>query len=192
MRGFLCAMLAAALVLAGCAGGSGQGAGSGRELTLMLDRAPEGVHAGIYLAAARGYDSAAGVDLRIRPPGEDPADLRLLGIGTLKASGLIAVMAITRDELLLATDRTTLDERRDDVRGAVEALQRGYEETIVDPESAVATMVAAEGLDRETVAAQLDAVAPKFKAGERYVGALDPSKLPDGRYDTSLVGARER
>jgi ABC-type nitrate/sulfonate/bicarbonate transport system substrate-binding protein len=193
MPRFLCATLAAALLAAGCGGGSGPGAaGSGRDMTLRLDAAPAGVHAGIYLAASRGYDEAAGVFLKILPPGREPADLRLLDAGALRASGLVAVMAITRGRLLLAADRTTLDERRDDVRGAVEALQRGYEEAIVDPESAVAAMVAATGMDRQALATQLDRVAPQFKAGERTFGTLDPARLPRGSYDTSLVGATHR
>jgi ABC-type nitrate/sulfonate/bicarbonate transport system substrate-binding protein len=191
MARFLFALLAAALPLAGC-GGAGQGAGSGRDMSLMLDAPPAGVHAGIYLAVSRGYDEAAGVVLKIVPPGAKPADLRLVRAGALKASGLVAVMAVTQNELLLATDRTTLDERRDDVRGAVEAIQRGYEETIVDPESAIGAMADAGGLDRRTLAAQLDEAAPRFKAGARTFGRLDPSKLPPGSFDDSLVGAGHR
>jgi ABC-type nitrate/sulfonate/bicarbonate transport system substrate-binding protein len=52
------------LVLAGC-GASKTGL---PQATLVLDFTPNAVHAGIYSAHARGYDRAAGVDLKIIVP----------------------------------------------------------------------------------------------------------------------------
>jgi putative hydroxymethylpyrimidine transport system substrate-binding protein len=76
-------------------------------------------------------------------------------------------------ELVLCVTRTTLDERRPVVRAAIRALQRGYNETQVDPESAVSALVDANrGLDRAAAAAQLDAVSPAFTAGADVYGEL--------------------
>lgn len=80
-------------------------------------------------------------------------------------------------ELLLTVIRETLQDRPAEVRATVEALVRGYERTLTDPEGATSTLLdATEGLDRETVAAQLQAVEPTFRAGGR-VGELDPAAL---------------
>jgi ABC-type nitrate/sulfonate/bicarbonate transport system substrate-binding protein len=189
MRGFLCAGLLIALLLAGC-GATGVGGGSGRDLNLALDGAPAGKHAGVYLAVARGYDRALGVTLRI---GREPADVRLTERGKLHPERDVAVMALLPGELYLTTDRITLDERRDDVRGAVEALQRGYEESIVDPESAVATMTAEDpALDRVRLEKELDDAAPGFKRGASEFGAIDAKGLAPGTFDRSLVGPSDR
>ena len=187
MRRFLSAVLPAVVLLAGCGGGAG--GGSGRDLNLALEAAPAAHHAGIYLAAARGYDRAVGVTLRI---GGDPPDARLVGITQLDSQRNIAVMALLPGEFYLATDRVTLDERRDDVRAAVEALQRGYEEAIVDPESAVAAMADAEGLDRAQLLSDLDRIAPGFKRGGRDFGLLDAGELEPGTFDASLAVPSDR
>jgi len=81
-------------------------------------------------------------------------------------------------ELVLCVTRRTLEERRGVVRAAIRALQRGYREAQVDPESAIEAMVeAVRGLDREELAAQLDAIAPAWTAGAPAYGALRPSVL---------------
>lgn len=176
MRRFLYAVLPAAMLLAAC-GGGGAGSGSGGDLDLALDGPPSGRHAGIYLAISRGYDRAVGVTLRIR---DDRADVRLVPREDLDREARVAVMAILPGELYLATDRVTLDERREDVRAAVEAIQRGYEETIVDPESAVAAMVEEAQLDRAALLRDVDRVSPRFKAGGRDFGVFAASSLPPG------------
>lgn len=188
MRRFLYAGLSIFLLLAGC-GGGGTAGGSGRDLNLALDETPDGKHAGIYLASARAYDKALGVTLRI---GREPPDLRLVGVAAMDPEQTVAVMAIQPGDLYLATDRVTLDERRDDVRAAVEAIQRGYEESLVDPESAVSIMVDAEGLDRQRLAEQLEAASPTFKRGERDFGVIDPQALSPGTFDDSLVSPSDR
>ncbi len=189
MRRFLCASCSILVLLTGC-GGGGTAGGSGRDLNLALDGEPAGRHAGIYLAVARGYDRALGVTLRI---GREPADVRLTARAALNAERDIAVMAILPGRLYLTTDRVTLDEREDDVRAAVEALQRGYEESIVDPESAVATMIADDPeLDPKRLERELDAAAPGFKRGGRDFGVIDPKGLPPGVFDRSLVKPSDR
>jgi ABC-type nitrate/sulfonate/bicarbonate transport system substrate-binding protein len=188
MRRFLSALLPAALLLAACGGGGTPG-GSGRDLNLDLGGPPAAAHAGIHLAIARGYDRAVGVTLRLD---REPPDLRLARVGELDPERAVAVMAVLPGELYLAADRVILDERRDDVRAAVEALQRGYEETIVDPESAVGAMVDAGAGERVALLADLEAIAPKFKRGAREFGFVDASKLPPGTADATLVAPSER
>src|SRR5438067_4094890 len=67
----------AALVLAGCGGGS---AGP-RRVTVALDFTPNGVHAGIYTAVQKGFDRKHGVRLVIRQPSASTDSLKLLAAG---------------------------------------------------------------------------------------------------------------
>jgi NitT/TauT family transport system substrate-binding protein/putative hydroxymethylpyrimidine transport system substrate-binding protein len=67
----------AALVLAGCGGGSG----SPRRVTIALDFTPNGVHAGIYTAVQKGFDRKHGVRLVIRQPSASTDSLKLLAAG---------------------------------------------------------------------------------------------------------------
>ena len=53
----------------------------GTEATLLLDFAPNAVHAGIYLATEREYDEAEGVELDVRAPGASTDALKLLEAG---------------------------------------------------------------------------------------------------------------
>ncbi|MDP9384927.1 MAG: ABC transporter substrate-binding protein [Actinomycetota bacterium] len=84
------------------------------EPSLLLDSAPNGVHAGIYLARGRGYDTAEGVRLRIRKPGASTdaprlleggrVDLAILGIHDLglareRGADLVGVMALVQRPL---------------------------------------------------------------------------------------------
>jgi len=73
-------ILAAAVLLAGCGGSQGSDRPDA-EATLLLDFAPNGVHAGIYLATARGYDEAEGVRLEVRRPGASTDALKQLQTG---------------------------------------------------------------------------------------------------------------
>jgi NitT/TauT family transport system substrate-binding protein/putative hydroxymethylpyrimidine transport system substrate-binding protein len=80
------ALLACLLALggAGCGGddqGSSTSGGKPVPATLLLDFAPNAVHAGIYDAVARGYDDAAGVPLEIRTPSASTDALKLLQAG---------------------------------------------------------------------------------------------------------------
>jgi len=75
-RSALLATLLAALA-AGCGTTTGQDR-PGAEATLLLDFAPNAVHAGIYMATERGYDDAEGVELEIRKPGVSTDALKLL------------------------------------------------------------------------------------------------------------------
>jgi putative hydroxymethylpyrimidine transport system substrate-binding protein len=75
------ALIAAVLLAAGCGGtGSGEDRPE-RPATLVLDFAPNAVHAGIYLATAREFDEAEGVTLRVRAPSYSTDAVRLLLTG---------------------------------------------------------------------------------------------------------------
>jgi putative hydroxymethylpyrimidine transport system substrate-binding protein len=67
----------AALVLAGCGGGSG----GQRRVTIALDFTPNGVHAGIYTAVQKGFDRKHGVRFVIRQPSASTDSLKLLAAG---------------------------------------------------------------------------------------------------------------
>jgi NitT/TauT family transport system substrate-binding protein/putative hydroxymethylpyrimidine transport system substrate-binding protein len=68
----------ATLAIAGCGGGSSQ---SPQRVTLALDFTPNGVHAGIYAAVAKGLDKKHGVRLVVRQPSASTDSLKLLAAG---------------------------------------------------------------------------------------------------------------
>jgi ABC-type nitrate/sulfonate/bicarbonate transport system substrate-binding protein len=183
-----------ALALAGC-GGVGGSDRSDAELVLLLGGPPAGVHAGIYLAVERGFDEAEGVELTVRRSGDAA---KLLRAGRVQAALLdaplpdtVCVMAITQTPKpgnFVCVLKTTLEDRRPEVVSLVRSLQRGYSEAVADPESAVQAVLArAAGLDRKTVASQLDAASPSFGAGVPAIGFLRRGKLPPGDYAYDLV-----
>lgn len=117
------------------------------------------------VAAATGFWNAEGVALRARRPG-----IRVFRVDDYGAPAY--------PELVLTTTRATLRDEPAVVRAAVAAITRGYGEVLADPESAISTLVgAASGLERASVARELDAVSPAFTAGARTFGELDPARL---------------
>jgi putative hydroxymethylpyrimidine transport system substrate-binding protein len=288
------ALLAVLAVLLGGCGGSPGADRPNAEATLLLDFTPNGVHAGLYTAVARGFDDAEGVSLKVREPGAatdalallqaGKADLAILdihdlGLARQQGRDLVGVMALVQrplaavlaqpeirtpralegrragvtglpsdeavlrsvvagaggdpdrvrvtsigfaavrallagrvagatafwnvegvavrerrpgmrefrvdeygappyPELVLCVTGQTLEERRPLVRAAIRALQRGYREAQIDPESAIEAMIEAEPrLDRAALAAQIDAVGPAWSAGVRAYGQLRPAVL---------------
>ena len=203
-------LLAAAIALAGCGGGSVENSSDAK---LALAR-PGAVHAGIYLAVQRGFDGAVGVTLHptvtanpggaLRTAQADLAVLDIHDLAILRARGadIVAVMAIVErplpslrpprllratrrvpgapqyPELVLATLRATLTDNANLVQGAVAALQRGYREAYIDPDSAVqALTTAVPSLNAAQAAAQLDALGPAFQGTLPTFGELDPARL---------------
>lgn len=280
----------ASVALGAC--GAPTGSASDGEARLVLDRSPNAVHAGIYLADARGFTESEGVDLTIDAPGPatDPVallhddratfavmDLHDLALARESGEDLVAVMSLvqrplatvlaapavrspralagrrvgipgrpwgaavaramvraaggkgtlrtltvpdasravlagrtdaavgfwdvdglalrrarprTREfriedvgapaypELVLVTERSTLQDSPGLVQGTVTALRRGYREVILGPEEATGVMVdRVDDLDRGTIQAQLDAVLPTFDAQGQGFGELDPVAL---------------
>jgi ABC-type nitrate/sulfonate/bicarbonate transport system substrate-binding protein len=177
-------LLAAVVALTGC-GGSGPGVGSDGDETLLLGAPPSAVHAGVYFAVERGFDESEGVDLTIRRTG-DPAKLlrsgrvqaALLDVGQLgRAPGVVGVMAILQDPypgLFLCVERSALKDNRAGVQAIIRALQRGYTETMADPESAVQAVLArVGGIDAADFAIELDRISPKFVAGAKGFGVIN-------------------
>jgi ABC-type nitrate/sulfonate/bicarbonate transport system substrate-binding protein len=81
-RSALVILLAVASVLAGCGGGDGRGSDDGaRQATLLLDFAPNAVHAGTYLAKARGCDRDQNLKLDVRVPASGADAVKLLRSG---------------------------------------------------------------------------------------------------------------
>src|SRR4051812_47762331 len=97
-------LLAAAIALAGCGGTSEQTAD---DVTLALAR-PGAVHAGIYLAVQRGFDSALGATIhpQVTPDplgaletgqaGLAVIDLHALAVARAHGHALVGVMAIVQ------------------------------------------------------------------------------------------------
>jgi len=115
MRRTLIAMLllAAALATGGC-GAAQEDRAPNSAATLLLDFQPNAVHTGIYMAVARGYDDALGVNLRIRVPGDATDAVKLLvssrtqfavmdihdlAIARERGRDLVGVMAIVQTPL---------------------------------------------------------------------------------------------
>jgi ABC-type nitrate/sulfonate/bicarbonate transport system substrate-binding protein len=72
--------LLTALLAAAC-GGSHTSSSKTRSVSLVLDFTPNAIHSGIYMAIARGYDHAAGIDLHVIVPGASTDAIRLLETG---------------------------------------------------------------------------------------------------------------
>jgi ABC-type nitrate/sulfonate/bicarbonate transport system substrate-binding protein len=68
------------LALAGCGNTTGTDRPN-EDASLLLDFTPNAVHAGIYLATTRGFDTAEGVRLNVRAPGASTDALKLLEAG---------------------------------------------------------------------------------------------------------------
>lgn len=122
-------LLVAALLPAGCGGTSGGGATA--DATLLLDSAPNAVHAGIYTALARDYDGAQRVRLRVRAPSSSADAVRLLESERVDAA------------ILDITDLARARARGRDIVGVMAVVQRPL--TAVFAQPGVRTPEALEG-----------------------------------------------
>ena len=103
----MAARVAILLVLAALAGCGGGDAGSGTttqaepplDATLLLDFAPNAVHAGVYATTRRGLDRKEGIDLRVQVPGASTDAVRVLVGGRAQ----LAILDI--HDLALARER---------------------------------------------------------------------------------------
>jgi ABC-type nitrate/sulfonate/bicarbonate transport system substrate-binding protein len=83
-------------------------------------------------------------------------------------------------ELVLCTTARTVQDEPELVQGLVDALRRGYGETLADPESAAEAMMGrVDGLDRAKLLRQLHAVSPAFTAGAPRYGLLNRKRLTE-------------
>jgi len=95
------AILAAFVALVGCgekAEPTGTGSARQEPFTVMLDYFPNADHAGMYAAQAAGLYEKAGLDVKLQPPPDPSAPLKLL------AAGRADVAISYEPELLLARD----------------------------------------------------------------------------------------
>ncbi len=76
----VCLMVSLALGLAGCGFGDSS-APQGQDETLVLDYTPNAIHAGIYSAVARGFDTGEGVTLHVQAPSATTDGVKLLETG---------------------------------------------------------------------------------------------------------------
>jgi putative hydroxymethylpyrimidine transport system substrate-binding protein len=106
-------------------------------------------------------------------------------------------------EVILMTARRTLDQRRDRLRRALEAIEQGLDDTLADPEAAAREIArAAETRDVGLIRAQMRAVAPVFARDLRLdrevldqwadfdarAGIVDVRPDVDRAFDFTLLG----
>lgn len=117
------------------------------------------------VAGATAFWNAEGVALRAQRPGI--REFRVDEFG-----------APQYPELVLTVTRETLQDSPALIRATVAAIARGYREVLADPEGGVRDLLAsAEGLDREAVQRELDAVSPAFTLSAESFGELDRERL---------------
>jgi putative hydroxymethylpyrimidine transport system substrate-binding protein len=74
------AVIVLALLPAGCGLGD-SGAPQGQDVTLVLDFTPNAIHAGIYSAIARTFDTGEGINLHVHAPPATTDSIKLLETG---------------------------------------------------------------------------------------------------------------
>ena len=116
----LAALLAAALIPAGCGTGDA-GAPQGEDATLVLDFTPNAIHTGIYTALARTYDDGEGIHLHVVAPAASIDSVKLLR--TDRAN--FAILDI--HDLALAR------QRHEDIVGIMAIVQRPLAAVIAAP-----------------------------------------------------------
>ena len=92
------------------------------------------------------------------------------------------------DELILVARESTLQEKREDIRLFLAALERGTEAAIADPAAATQDILAAnDALEPELTRAWIDATLPLLRPEEgRPFGRMDP-----GRWSTFIAWMRD-
>jgi ABC-type nitrate/sulfonate/bicarbonate transport system substrate-binding protein len=103
--------LVAVMALSGCGSGTSH---QDRQANLVLDFTPNAIHAGIYVALARGYDRSAGVRLHVIAPSASTDAVKLLltgrtqfaildihdlAIARARGQDLVGIMAIVQRPL---------------------------------------------------------------------------------------------
>jgi putative hydroxymethylpyrimidine transport system substrate-binding protein len=155
----LVTLLCALCALAACGGVTG-GDRPNEDASLLLDFTPNAVHAGLYVAVDRGYDTAEGVGLQIRKPGASTDGLKLLragrvdmaildihdlGLAREKGADLVGVMAFVQRPLAAVLAQPSIRSPR-----ALEGRRAGV--TGLPSDSAVLrSVVAGDGGDPDRV-----------------------------------------
>ena len=187
-RKWIAPLLAAALLGAGCGEKEEPAAdatpGAPDELTVMLDYFPNADHAGLYLAQGSGEYERAGLDVRLQPPPDPAAPLKLLQAGKVD-------LAISyQPELLLARDQgADLISVGALVQGPLTSIISLGKDPIQRPEQLRGKTIGTAGIPYQS--AYLEAIAEEFGVDpgtveEVNVGfGLTPAML-SGRVDATL------
>jgi putative hydroxymethylpyrimidine transport system substrate-binding protein len=113
-----------------------------------------------------GFSNVEGVDLRAR--GKHPTVLPVNELGIP-----------TYDELVLVANSDTLDDKTEEIRLFIAALERGTRDAVADPEGATrAILDAGQGLDPKLTATEVRATLPLLlpDQGNRPYGYMDPQQ----------------
>jgi len=112
-----------------------------------------------------GFSNVEGVDLKAR--GKDPTVLPVNELGIP-----------TYDELVLVANSDTLDDKKEEIRLFIAALERGTRAAVADPEGATrAILDAGQGLDPKLTAAEVRATLPLLLPDQnRPYGYMDPQQ----------------
>ena len=157
-RSALLVAAVASVALAACGGAASDR--PGEEARLVLDSRPNAVHAGIYLAEARGFTDAEGVRLRIEAPGDATdavgllvssrvqfavLDLHDLARAREQGRDLVAVMALAQRPLAAVLADRTVRSPRDLAGRRVGVSGRPSDDAVLD------SIVSAAGADPRKV-----------------------------------------
>ena len=113
-----------------------------------------------------GFLNVEGVDLQLR--GKDPTVIPVNELGIP-----------TYDELVLVANSDTLDENAESIRLFIDALERGTEAAVDDPQGATQSILdAGKGLDPEITAAEVRRTLPLLlpKGSKHPYGYMDPKE----------------
>jgi putative hydroxymethylpyrimidine transport system substrate-binding protein len=159
VRPALTLVLIVAALVAGCGSTTGEDR-PGAEATLLLDFAPNAVHAGLYLATERGYDEADGVELEVRAPGQSTdalkqleagradmaiLDIHDLGLAREQGHDIVGVMAFVQRPLAAVLAQPSIRSPRD-----LEGERAGVTGLPSD-DAVLASIVAGDGGDPDKV-----------------------------------------
>ncbi|HEX6388800.1 MAG TPA: ABC transporter substrate-binding protein [Solirubrobacteraceae bacterium] len=134
-----------------------------RRVTIGFEAVPALISGRV--AAATAFWNAEGVAIADRRPGTKVFRMEDYG-------------APAYPELVLTVTRETLQDDPDLVRATVHALQRGYRETLADPESGIEALVkAAPGTKRGPALKELNTVASSFRATDGTIGTFNARRL---------------
>jgi putative hydroxymethylpyrimidine transport system substrate-binding protein len=121
-------LVACVALVSGCASTTSSDSRPDEDAKLLLDFAPNAVHAGIYLALQRGYDEAEGVHLDVEAPGESEdgvkdlisgredfalLDIHDLAIAQAKGNDVVGVMALVQTPLAAVIAQPDVQRPRD-------------------------------------------------------------------------------
>src|SRR5207247_2509890 len=178
-------LIAAGALVAGC-GEKAEDTSphSPEQLTLELDWLVNADHAGIYEALDQGYfDEAGRTTADVKVVGSEPS--RLPAIRSGKAEAILGgfsnvegvdlkergkdptVLPVNElgipayDELVLVANSDTLDDKSEEIRLFIAALEHGTRDAVADPKGATkAILDAGQGLDPKLTAAEVRATLP--------------------------------